>query len=69
LLAPNPHGPIDKKEPNYPRHTLEKLESKPEPFDMVSHKFCLGLNSIDNPDLAPPYLPNQTRSSLGTHMN
>jgi hypothetical protein len=31
------------------------------------HRFCLGLNSPDRPDLAPPYLPHPTISSLGTH--
>jgi hypothetical protein len=34
LLAPNPWGPIDKREPNYLRNTLEKFEPKPRPFDM-----------------------------------
>jgi hypothetical protein len=30
------------------------------------HGFCLGMNSPDRPDLAPPYLPHPTISSLGT---
>jgi hypothetical protein len=32
-MAPNPQGPIDKKDPNYPRHTPENFEAKPESFD------------------------------------
>jgi hypothetical protein len=60
---------LTKRKPNYPRHTSEKFETNPEPFDTIWHQFCRGLNSADTTDLAPPYLPNQTQSSLGTHMN
>jgi hypothetical protein len=35
LLALNPNSPINKKEPNYPRHTPEKFEPKLELFDIV----------------------------------
>jgi hypothetical protein len=49
----------------YSRNTLEKFEPKPKPFDMIWHRFCLGLNSPDRPDLVPPYLPHLTISSLG----
>jgi hypothetical protein len=35
VLAPKPLGPNNKKWPNYLRHTLEKFEPKPRPFDKV----------------------------------
>jgi hypothetical protein len=68
-MAPKPQGLNNKKEPNYLRNPLEEFEPKPRPFDMSWHLFCLGLNSADRQDLVPPYLLNQTRSSLGTYMN
>jgi hypothetical protein len=40
VLAPKPLGPNNKKWPNYPRHTPEKFETKPGPFDTVWHPFC-----------------------------
>jgi hypothetical protein len=33
LMEPKPHGLNNKKELNYLRNTLEKLEPKPRPFD------------------------------------
>jgi hypothetical protein len=50
-----------------PKEHPKKIELKPKQFDMNWHGFCLGLNSLDRPDLAPPYLPHPTISSLGTH--
>jgi hypothetical protein len=45
------------------------FETKPGSFDTVWHLFCREMNNADRQDLAPPYLPSQTRSPLGTHMN
>jgi hypothetical protein len=50
-------------------HTPEKFETKPGWFYTVWHLFCCAMNSADRQDLAPPYLPGQTQSPLGTHMN
>jgi hypothetical protein len=45
-MAPKPLGLNIKKEPNYLRNPLEKFEPEPKPFDMISHPFCLGVNSV-----------------------
>jgi hypothetical protein len=68
-MAPKPQGLNNKKELNYLRNPLEEFEPKPRLFDTGWHLFYLGMNSADRQDLAPTYLLNQTRSSLGTYMN
>jgi hypothetical protein len=62
-MAPKPLGLNIKKEPNYLRNTLEKIEPEPNSFDMIWHHFCLGVNSETTQiwrshiSLARAYLP------------
>jgi hypothetical protein len=59
---------MDKVAPNYPRHILEKFETKTKSFDTIWPNFLSRFGLRDRPDLAQPFLQDPSISTPGTHI-